>query len=54
MPFKWSYSVVQGGGALGGFLLGATVALADARTTVYPHGKAGTETIERPESSAIA
>jgi uncharacterized protein (DUF362 family) len=28
-------------------LLGATVALADARTTVYPHGKAGTETIER-------
>ena len=25
MPFKWSYSVVQGGGALGGWLLGATV-----------------------------
>ena len=25
MPFRWSYSVVQGGGALGGCLLGATV-----------------------------
>ena len=25
VPFKWSYSVVQGGGALGGWLLGATV-----------------------------
>ena len=25
VPFKWSYSLVQGGGALGGFLLGATV-----------------------------
>ena len=25
MPFRWSYSLVQGGGALGGFLLGATV-----------------------------
>src|SRR5689334_1683535 len=24
VPFKWSYSVVQGGGALGGWLLGAT------------------------------
>ena len=24
-PFKWSYSLVQGGGALGGYLLGATV-----------------------------
>jgi uncharacterized membrane protein YczE len=27
VPFKWSYSVVQGGGALGGWLLGATVGL---------------------------
>ncbi|MBL0748438.1 hypothetical protein [Nocardioides baculatus] len=25
VPFKWSYSVVQGGGALGGWLLGATI-----------------------------
>ena len=25
MPFRWSYSAVQGGGALGGWLLGATV-----------------------------
>jgi uncharacterized protein len=25
VPFKWSYSVVQGGGAIGGWLLGATV-----------------------------
>ena len=25
VPFKWSYSAVQGGGALGGWLLGATV-----------------------------
>ena len=25
VPFKWSYSLVQGGGALGGYLLGATV-----------------------------
>ena len=25
VPFKWSYSVVQGGGALGGWALGATV-----------------------------
>ena len=25
VAFKWSYSVVQGGGALGGYLLGATV-----------------------------
>ncbi|RYC03564.1 hypothetical protein [Nocardioides zhouii] len=25
VAFKWSYSVVQGGGALGGWLLGATV-----------------------------
>ncbi|GAA5116661.1 hypothetical protein GCM10023339_25840 [Alloalcanivorax gelatiniphagus] len=25
VPFRWSYSVVQGGGALGGWLLGATV-----------------------------
>jgi uncharacterized membrane protein YczE len=24
VPFKWSYSAVQGGGALGGWLLGAT------------------------------
>lgn len=24
MPFRWSYSAVQGGGALGGWLLGAT------------------------------
>jgi uncharacterized membrane protein YczE len=25
VPFKWSYSVVQGGGALVGWLLGATI-----------------------------
>ncbi|NPD06615.1 hypothetical protein HN031_18220 [Nocardioides sp. zg-1308] len=25
VPFKWTYSIVQGGGALGGWLLGATV-----------------------------
>ncbi|QBR92994.1 hypothetical protein [Nocardioides euryhalodurans] len=25
IPFKWSYSLVQGGGALGGWLLGATI-----------------------------
>ena len=25
VPFRWSYSLVQGGGALGGWLLGATV-----------------------------
>ena len=25
VPFKWSYSAVQGGGALGGWLLGATI-----------------------------
>ena len=25
VPFRWSYSVVQGGGALGGWLLGATI-----------------------------
>ncbi len=25
VPFKWSYSVVQGGGALAGWLLGATI-----------------------------
>jgi uncharacterized membrane protein YczE len=25
MPFKWSYSIVQGGGALVGWLLGATI-----------------------------
>jgi uncharacterized protein len=25
VPFRWSYSVVQGGGAIGGWLLGATV-----------------------------
>ena len=25
MPFKWTYSVIQGGGALGGWLLGATI-----------------------------
>ncbi len=25
VPFKWSYSAVQGGGALGGWLLGATL-----------------------------
>ena len=25
MPFRWSYSIVQGGGALGGWLLGATI-----------------------------
>lgn len=25
VPFRWSYSVVQGGGALGGWLLGATL-----------------------------
>lgn len=25
VPFRWSYSAVQGGGALGGWLLGATV-----------------------------
>jgi uncharacterized membrane protein YczE len=25
VAFKWSYSVVQGGGALGGYLLGATI-----------------------------
>ena len=25
IPFKWSYSLVQGGGAVGGWLLGATV-----------------------------
>ena len=27
VPFRWSYSVVQGGGALGGWLLGATVGI---------------------------
>jgi uncharacterized membrane protein YczE len=27
VAFKWSYSVVQGGGALGGWLLGATVGI---------------------------
>src|SRR6478735_3914343 len=27
VPFRWSYSVVQGGGALAGWLLGATVGL---------------------------
>ena len=25
VPFRWSYSLVQGGGALAGWLLGATV-----------------------------
>jgi uncharacterized membrane protein YczE len=25
VPFRWSYSAVQGGGALGGWLLGATI-----------------------------
>ena len=25
VPFRWSYSAVQGGGALGGWLLGATL-----------------------------
>ena len=25
MPFRWSYSAVQGGGAVAGWLLGATV-----------------------------
>ena len=25
IPFRWSYSLVQGGGALGGWLLGATI-----------------------------
>jgi len=25
VPFRWSYSIVQGGGALGGWLLGATI-----------------------------
>ena len=25
VPFRWSYSLVQGGGALGGYLLGATI-----------------------------
>ena len=25
VPFKWSYSVVQGGGALGGWLMGAAI-----------------------------
>ena len=25
VPFRWSYSLVQGGGALGGWLLGATL-----------------------------
>jgi uncharacterized membrane protein YczE len=25
VPFRWSYSVVQGGGALGGWLLGAAI-----------------------------
>lgn len=25
MPFRWSYSLVQGGGALTGWLLGATI-----------------------------
>jgi uncharacterized membrane protein YczE len=25
LPFRWSYSLVQGGGALGGWLLGATI-----------------------------
>jgi uncharacterized protein len=25
LPFRWSYSAVQGGGALGGWLLGATI-----------------------------
>ena len=28
VAFKWSYSVVQGGGAIGGWLLGATVGVA--------------------------
>lgn len=27
VAFKWSYSVVQGGGALGGYLLGATIGI---------------------------
>lgn len=27
VPFKWSYSLVQGGGALAGWLLGATIGL---------------------------
>jgi uncharacterized membrane protein YczE len=27
VPFKWSYSVVQGGGAVVGWLLGATIGL---------------------------
>ena len=25
VPFRWSYGLVQGGGALGGYLLGATI-----------------------------
>ena len=25
VPFKWTYSLIQGGGALGGWLLGATI-----------------------------
>ena len=25
VPFRWSYSAVQGGGAVGGWLLGATI-----------------------------
>jgi uncharacterized membrane protein YczE len=25
VPFRWSYSAVQGGGAIGGWLLGATI-----------------------------
>jgi uncharacterized membrane protein YczE len=25
VPFRWSYSIVQGGGALGGWLLGAAI-----------------------------
>ena len=27
VPFRWSYSLVQGGGALGGWFLGATIGL---------------------------
>ena len=34
VPFKWSYSVVQGGGALVGWLLGATIGVGTIATIV--------------------
>jgi uncharacterized protein len=34
VPFRWSYSLVQGGGALGGWLLGATVGVGTVAVVV--------------------